>query len=365
LNGINITTVTRDDQGNIIPPSQRFQPTEEDIRYSYAGVAANIPQFMRDSLSVAQAMAAKGEDAETIRSITGWIVNPYDGKLRWEIPDNEAKIWPTAQREEASALQTMLSLPDTQESFENLRAFFGWKQYQEKRDTQSAYEIIIDWVNETNKKELDTATKESRGLPISEIIKKSAELERKKQERNQKLNDFYGGPTAVDNTNRKLNRIPLSYILDHPALFEAYPEIAWIPVSFNASDIDIDSVGLYDPIQNIIALNPATISNELQNPRKTLSTILHEVQHWIQSKEGFSTGASPQAFRNAPELYQSWLGRRELMDLSKELGVSPIEAAEQYRGLSEYEDRKRDAELWQRDPDMMTDETINRNLKYF
>jgi len=26
--------VTRDDQGNIIPPSQRFQPTEEDIRYS-------------------------------------------------------------------------------------------------------------------------------------------------------------------------------------------------------------------------------------------------------------------------------------------------------------------------------------------
>ena len=129
----------------------------------------------------------------------------------------------------------------------------------------------------------------------------------------------------------------------------------------------MDSVGSYDNIQNIISLNPTFISRaeELQDARKTVSTILHEIQHWIQNKEGFAVGASPMAFRNAPELYQNWLGRRELMDLSKELGVTPTEAVEQYRGLSEYEDRKKDAELWQQDPDMMTDETINRNLKYF
>ncbi|NBW23541.1 MAG: hypothetical protein EBR82_87925, partial [Caulobacteraceae bacterium] len=240
LNGINITTVTRDDQGNIIPPSQRFQPTEEDIRY------------------------------ETIRSITGWIVNPYDGKLRWEIPDNEAKFI--------------------------------------NRDNRNI------WVKD--RRDINTV----QGAKIEDV-------------------------------------------LDHPQLFEAYPELKGTRVSVSTVALGSDAVvGYYD--KNPTSTRPH-FSVTAKNLTNAMSGLLHEIQHWIQDKEGFSRGTSPQAFSSAPEIYRKWLGRRELMDLSKELGVSPIEAVERYRDLDEYEERKLDAELWRQDPEMMSDETINKNLKYF
>jgi hypothetical protein len=57
---------------------------------SYAGERAQMPQFMRDSLETAQAMAAAGKTSEEIRAVTGWFPGKYDGKMRWEIPDEGA-----------------------------------------------------------------------------------------------------------------------------------------------------------------------------------------------------------------------------------------------------------------------------------
>lgn len=59
---------------------------------SYAGERAQMPQFMRDSLETAQAMAAAGKTSEEIRAVTGWFPGKYDGKMRWEIPD-EGATW--------------------------------------------------------------------------------------------------------------------------------------------------------------------------------------------------------------------------------------------------------------------------------
>jgi hypothetical protein len=47
-------------------------------------------QFMRDSLDTAKAMAAAGKSSEEIRAVTGWFPGPYDGKMRWELPDDGA-----------------------------------------------------------------------------------------------------------------------------------------------------------------------------------------------------------------------------------------------------------------------------------
>jgi hypothetical protein len=58
----------------------------------FAGEKAIIPPFMRDSLATAKAMAAAGKDAETIRTVTGWFPGKYDGKMRWEVPDEGAEI---------------------------------------------------------------------------------------------------------------------------------------------------------------------------------------------------------------------------------------------------------------------------------
>jgi hypothetical protein len=64
---------------------------------SYAGERAQMPQFMRDSLETAQAMAAAGKTSEEIRAVTGWFPGKYDGKMRWEIPD-EGATWTEVAR---------------------------------------------------------------------------------------------------------------------------------------------------------------------------------------------------------------------------------------------------------------------------
>lgn len=57
-----------------------------------AGEKAVLPQFQRDSLETAKAMAAAGKISEEIRAVTGWFPGKYDGKMRWEIPDTGAKL---------------------------------------------------------------------------------------------------------------------------------------------------------------------------------------------------------------------------------------------------------------------------------
>jgi hypothetical protein len=159
---------------------------------AYAGEQANIPQFMRDSLSVAQAMAAKKADPETIRNVTGWIVNPYDGKLRWEIPDNNASL-------------------------------------------TNAWDNLVE-------------------------------------------SPMLGAPVVAR----------LGDILSHPQLFKAYPDIADVTIVKRSPFLDFfrSIQGSYNDTTNEIIVTPYAVD--------PLSTLLHEVQHWIQNKEGFARGSNTQ-----------------------------------------------------------------------
>jgi len=79
----------------------------------------------------------------------------------------------------------------------------------------------------------------------------------------------------------------LQDILRHPALFSAYPEAAAIPV---VADVNLSSSGAIGPMAgfdgNVIQVNGNLSGDRLK------STLLHEVQHWIQDKEGFAKGGS-------------------------------------------------------------------------
>jgi hypothetical protein len=188
--------VTYDADGNIIPLEDRFDETRPEIDsgaepdMAYAGEQANLPQFMLDSLSVAQAMAARNADPQTIRRITGWIVNPYDKKLRWEIPDNNAQ-------------------------FTNA------------------------WYN----------------------LKESPVM---------------GTPIVAR----------LGDILSHPPLFKAYPEIADVTIIKRPAFLDFfkSIQGSFDDTANQISVTPYAVDQ--------LSTILHEIQHWIQNRENFARGSN-------------------------------------------------------------------------
>ena len=77
--------------------------------------------------------------------------------------------------------------------------------------------------------------------------------------------------------------ITLAEALDHPELFDAYPELMNIKV-FKLNDID--AMGFFVPDASAIVINPS------QSAAQQRSTLMHEVQHWIQDKEGFASGGN-------------------------------------------------------------------------
>lgn len=88
---------------------------------------------------------------------------------------------------------------------------------------------------------------------------------------------------AEDEYNRRNGRRRLADVLDHPKLFAAYPDLANVVIGFRQSD---DFRGAYYPQADLIELNVD------RTPEEMLSTLLHEVQHAIQHREGFATGGN-------------------------------------------------------------------------
>lgn len=86
-------------------------------------------------------------------------------------------------------------------------------------------------------------------------------------------------------------KITLDQILDFPEIFEAYPQFKNIRVQqVSLKDTLGGTRGAYDPKTKTMYL---PIS---KNKDTVLSTTLHELQHVIQTEEGFYGGASPTRF---------------------------------------------------------------------
>lgn len=91
--------------------------------------------------------------------------------------------------------------------------------------------------------------------------------------------------------------VGLDDILKHDKLKEAYPnffkkEGSDLEVRLMPEGTPITEKGVYYPKQNAIAVNPAL------SPEEAKSTILHEIQHHIQQKEGFALGGSTKSYQD-------------------------------------------------------------------
>lgn len=93
------------------------------------------------------------------------------------------------------------------------------------------------------------------------------------------ISDLY----ATFNSGRTI-RGPLHSYFNHPELYKHYPELA--SVNVERVDEGLGAHGYFDRQTNTININPT------DSPSEQLSTVLHEVQHWIQEKEGFSMGGA-------------------------------------------------------------------------
>ena len=92
-----LDAVTYDDNGEVIPLSQRFDPNKKDIRFMFAGEKgaaeadkAEEQTIRMDNLDVAKQMEEAKKDAKAIKMATGWEKG-VDGKWRYEMPDAKIK----------------------------------------------------------------------------------------------------------------------------------------------------------------------------------------------------------------------------------------------------------------------------------
>lgn len=71
-------------------------------------------------------------------------------------------------------------------------------------------------------------------------------------------------------------------VLKHDTLFALYPEASQIKVVTNPEFAGTKKRGMFDPNELTVHLNPDLKGDDAQR------VLLHEIQHWVQYKEGFS-----------------------------------------------------------------------------
>lgn len=84
--------------------------------------------------------------------------------------------------------------------------------------------------------------------------------------------------------------IELQDLIGHPDLFQIYPEARNIRVFIRKAAPGNTTQGSFDPRDKSIEVYTSATD--------PLGTLLHEIQHWVQDKEGFATGASPESVWN-------------------------------------------------------------------
>lgn len=77
--------------------------------------------------------------------------------------------------------------------------------------------------------------------------------------------------------------------LKAPGLYEQYPALKDVNLKFET--MPDGTKGYCDHANNTIVLSKSMLDDSMQGGAK--STLLHEVQHWIQHYEGFATGSNP------------------------------------------------------------------------
>ena len=93
------------------------------------------------------------------------------------------------------------------------------------------------------------------------------------------------------------NQRRLSSILKHDKLYEAYPDLAHVEVSISIKKSNENTGSFREATRTNLDYYDPTIKVYATSFTKAKEILLHEIQHYIQSEEGFARGSSPQAMK--------------------------------------------------------------------
>lgn len=222
-------------------------------KYSYAG--RNAENADLDALHEAERYEMQGVDAETIRQKTGWF-RGADGKWRSEVNDSGMKL----------RFESGLYDYDTELREKN----HAWARLTDRKLTDEQRRDLADYQRSAERGDPDEALYE-------------------------KLTGEFGGDfekwaLTLETTKEATKSIPnyttLGKMVNAPELFTAYPDLADVGVTFQ--DLERGQNGGYNRRFDSIEL-----SRDLKNrPEALLNSLIHEVQHAIQRREGFTPGAN-------------------------------------------------------------------------
>lgn len=274
-------------------------------RYSYAGENANNADL--DALARAKEMRSAGVADETIRQQTGWHTG-MDGKWRWEIDDSEMRYDSSGDFRGAESAKWAM------EDYESARDELWSHADMDTLDKVRAYNRADIAGDLATKKELyDELINGTHAYYFDQYVEA---MTRAKEARNAPA-----GGTLQD-------------YIDHPTLFDAYPQLRNVTLKFERMGGGI--MGYYSQTDNEIVLN-----TELRYAAE--DTLVHEIQHAIQDAEGFARGSNEEYWKqrqsgdNAVRVYDTKIQAAE-KKVNEIMSQLPENVAEQFRQWSAMDD---------------------------
>lgn len=227
--------VIYDDNGNVIPLSERFNTESDDIRFRISGENATFAK--EDAKELANDIANEVYRQISSQENSGNLATEMDSESDGEVLFRFIGEIGADRLDKTDGGRRILNLIEakkyyTPESAENIKRAYGW--------------------------ELD---KDAKGNPVWKYEE----------------NDF-----GIKDINIK-DGAKLSDVIDDEGLFAAYPELK----NYTLAIEDLkDNVGYFNEVNKKIALEKGADKED------TRLTLIHEIQHFIQSKEGWVSGAN-------------------------------------------------------------------------
>lgn len=133
----------------------------------------------------------------------------------------------------------------------------------------------------------------------------------------------------VDQAGLAQGAQPLHSVVDHNALFQNYPDLkSYLAETFPGEGRLANTLGLHDRQNRIIGLN------DTLSPEEARSTMAHELQHAVQSQEGWEGGSNPAAVAQdhpglsdvqARDIYRRNAGEVEARNTQNRLNMSALQ----------------------------------------
>jgi hypothetical protein len=123
--------------------------------------------------------------------------------------------------------------------------------------------------------------------------------------------NYYHGGLYPDST-WQFKDVDLGGMLEHPKLFEAYPEAKNIQIHQPGKMFSGDaySGAYFSPAKDGIPNRIGIYEDRRLDPNVTKSSLLHEIGHYIQEKEGMAKGGSPSLFSEDMKEKVSWANQQ-------------------------------------------------------